>query len=85
MNTVMAHVTNSADVQIGDEVVLFGKQAAAEITQREIAQVTVVGAECSRLTPCISDPAPTASNMEAKRSRRVRCMQLLCNHFFSKR
>jgi len=55
MNTVMAHVTNSADVQIGDEVVLFGKQAAAEITQREIAQVTVVGAECSRLMLRVSD------------------------------
>jgi alanine racemase len=40
MNTVMADVTDFPDVQMGDEVVLFGKQGAAEITQTELEDIS---------------------------------------------
>lgn len=40
MNTVMADVTDLADVQKDDEVVLFGKQGAAEITQTELEDIS---------------------------------------------
>lgn len=40
MNTVMADVTDFPDVQLGDEVVLFGKQGAAEITQTELEDIS---------------------------------------------
>ena len=36
MNTTMVDVTNIQGVKPGDEVVLFGKQGAAEITQGEL-------------------------------------------------
>jgi alanine racemase len=40
MNTVMADVTDLTDVQKGDEVVLFGKQGAVEITQTELEDIS---------------------------------------------
>ncbi len=40
MNTVMVDVTDFPDVQMGDEVVLFGKQGAAEITQTELEDIS---------------------------------------------
>ncbi|MDB6057886.1 MAG: alanine racemase [Verrucomicrobiales bacterium] len=40
MNTVMVDVTDFADVQAGDEVVLFGKQGAAEISQTELEDMS---------------------------------------------
>ncbi len=40
MNTVMADVTDFADVQMSDEVVLYGKQGAAEITQTELEDMS---------------------------------------------
>jgi alanine racemase len=39
MNTVMVDVTDFADVQIGNEVVLYGKQGAAEITSAELENI----------------------------------------------
>lgn len=39
MNTMMVDVTNFPDVQLSDEVVLFGKQASDEITQAELEGV----------------------------------------------
>jgi alanine racemase len=36
MNTIMVDVTDCPDVQLSDEVVLFGKQGADEITQAEL-------------------------------------------------
>jgi alanine racemase len=39
MNTVMVDVTDFADVHMGDEVVLYGKQGAAEITSTELEQM----------------------------------------------
>ena len=36
MNTIMVDVTDFPDVQLSDEVVLFGKQGADEITQAEL-------------------------------------------------
>ncbi|MEP6907149.1 MAG: alanine racemase C-terminal domain-containing protein, partial [Pseudoxanthomonas sp.] len=42
MNTTMVDVTDIPGVQAGDEVVLFGKQSASEITQAEIEEVTGV-------------------------------------------
>jgi alanine racemase len=40
MNTVMVDVTDFADVQMGDEVVLYGKQGAAEITSTELEEMS---------------------------------------------
>lgn len=40
MNTLMVDVSDIPGVQIGDEVVLFGKQGTAEITRAEIEQIT---------------------------------------------
>jgi alanine racemase len=40
MNTVMADVTDLPDVQVGDEVVLYGKQGSAEITQTELEDIS---------------------------------------------
>lgn len=42
MNTTMVDVTDIPGVQAGDEVVMFGKQGDAEITQAEVEQVTGV-------------------------------------------
>lgn len=42
MNTLMVDVTDIINVRGGDEVVLFGKQGDAEITQAEIEDVTGV-------------------------------------------
>ena len=42
MNTTMIDVTDIPGVQAGDEVVLFGRQGAAEITQAEIEELTGV-------------------------------------------
>ncbi|MFT4178973.1 MAG: alanine racemase [Thermomonas sp.] len=42
MNTTMVDVTDIPGVEIGDEVVLFGKQGAEEITQAEIERITGV-------------------------------------------
>jgi alanine racemase len=39
MNTTMVDVTDFPDIQAGDEVVLFGKQGGAEITQSEIEDI----------------------------------------------
>ncbi|QMT30974.1 alanine racemase [Alysiella filiformis] len=39
MNTTMVDVTDFPDIQAGDEVVLFGKQGNAEITQAEIEDI----------------------------------------------
>ena len=36
MNTIMVDVTDFPDVQLSDEVVLFGKQGSDEITQAEL-------------------------------------------------
>lgn len=38
MNTFMVDVTDNPDIQLGDEVVLFGKQGTGEITKTEIQQ-----------------------------------------------
>jgi alanine racemase len=40
MNTVMVDVTDFADVQNGDEVVLYGKQGAAEINSTELEDIS---------------------------------------------
>lgn len=40
MNTTMVDVTDYPDVKAGDEVVIFGKQGNAEITQSEIEDIT---------------------------------------------
>ncbi|MGZ4988284.1 MAG: alanine racemase C-terminal domain-containing protein, partial [Limisphaerales bacterium] len=40
MNTLMADVTDFADAQAGDEVVLYGKQGAAEIAQTELEDIS---------------------------------------------
>lgn len=42
MNTTMVDVTDIPGVRAGDEVVLFGKQGNAEITQVEVEQLTGV-------------------------------------------
>jgi len=42
MNTTMVDVTDIPGVQAGDEVVLFGKQGEAQITQAEIEELTGV-------------------------------------------
>jgi alanine racemase len=42
MNTTMVDVTDIPGVQAGDEVVMFGKQGNAEITQAEVEQLTGV-------------------------------------------
>jgi len=42
MNTFMVDVTDIAGVKAGDEVVLFGKQGGAEITQAELEEVLQV-------------------------------------------
>ena len=42
MNTTMVDVTDIPGVQAGDEVVLFGRQGDAEITQAEVEQLTGV-------------------------------------------
>lgn len=42
MNTTMVDVTDIPGVQAGDEVVLFGKQGDAAITQAEVEQITGV-------------------------------------------
>ncbi|MEK1942738.1 MAG: alanine racemase [Pseudomonas sp.] len=39
MNTVMVDVTDEPSIQAGDEVVLFGKQGNAEITQAEVEDI----------------------------------------------
>ena len=39
MNTLMVDVTDAPDVKSGDEVVLFGKQAGAEVTQAEVEEI----------------------------------------------
>lgn len=39
MNTTMVDVTDFPDIRAGDEVVLFGKQGGAEITQSEIEDI----------------------------------------------
>ncbi|UVJ45768.1 alanine racemase [Pseudomonas sp. LS1212] len=39
MNTLMVDVTDAPDVKSGDEVVLFGKQGAGEISQAEIEEI----------------------------------------------
>lgn len=39
MNTFMVDVSDFSDVQPSDEVVLFGKQGADEITQRELEEI----------------------------------------------
>jgi alanine racemase len=39
MNTIMVDVTDLANVRIGDEVVLFGKQGAAEIIPSELEDI----------------------------------------------
>ena len=40
MNTIMVDVTDASDVRAGDEVVLFGHQGKAEITQDEMEKQT---------------------------------------------
>lgn len=40
MNTTMVDVTDYPDIKEGDEVVIFGKQGNAEITQTEIEDIT---------------------------------------------
>lgn len=40
MNTIMVDVTDFPDIQAGDEVVLFGRQGAEEITAAEIEEMT---------------------------------------------
>lgn len=40
MNTTMVDVTDYPDIKAGDEVVIFGKQGSAEITQSEIEDIT---------------------------------------------
>jgi alanine racemase len=42
MNTIMVDVTDFPDVQSSDEVVLFGKQGADEITQAELESIAGV-------------------------------------------
>ena len=42
MNTTMVDVTDIPGVEAGDEVVLFGRQGADEITQAEIEELTGV-------------------------------------------
>jgi alanine racemase len=39
MNTLMVDVTDVPEVKAGAEVVLFGKQGAAEVTQAEIEEI----------------------------------------------
>lgn len=39
MNTIMVDVTDFADVQMGDEVVLYGKQGAEQITSTELDRI----------------------------------------------
>lgn len=39
MNTTMVDVTDFPDIQADDEVVIFGKQGAAEITQSEVEEI----------------------------------------------
>jgi alanine racemase len=39
MNTVMVDVTDVPDVKAGDEVVLFGKQGASEVSQAEVEEI----------------------------------------------
>lgn len=39
MNTLMVDVTDVPEVKAGDEVVLFGKQGGAEVTQAEIEEI----------------------------------------------
>ena len=39
MNTVMVDVTDAPDVKAGDEVVLFGKQGASEVSQAEVEEI----------------------------------------------
>ena len=39
MNTLMVDVTDAPDVKSGDEVVLFGKQGDAEISQSEVEDI----------------------------------------------
>ncbi len=39
MNTTMVDVTDYPDIQAGDEVVLYGKQGNAEITQSEVEDI----------------------------------------------
>ena len=40
MNTTMVDVTDFPDIVAGDEVVLYGKQGGAEITQSEIEEIS---------------------------------------------
>lgn len=40
MNTTMVDVTDYPDIKAGDEVVIFGKQGQAEVTQDEIEDIT---------------------------------------------
>lgn len=39
MNTLMIDVTDFPDIKEGDEVVLFGKQGQAEVTQAEMEDI----------------------------------------------
>ena len=39
MNTTMVDVTDFPDIQADDEVVIFGKQGGAEITQSEVEEI----------------------------------------------
>ena len=39
MNTLRVDVTDAPDVKSGDEVVLFGKQGNAEISQSEVEDI----------------------------------------------
>ena len=39
MNTLVVDVTDVPEVKAGDEVVLFGKQGGAEVTQAEIEEI----------------------------------------------
>ena len=39
MNTTMVDVTDFPDIQVDDEVVIFGKQGGAEITQSEVEDI----------------------------------------------
>ncbi|MNW18257.1 Alanine racemase [compost metagenome] len=39
MNTLMVDVSDFPDIKNGNEVVLFGKQAGAEITQGEMEEI----------------------------------------------
>ena len=62
MNTVMVDVTDFADVQMGDEVVLYGKQSAAEITSSELEEMA--GRFCGPFLAGLSLPrCPTRSAM----------------------